>query len=141
MSDGQLLAAGLLARMAATASRRVPAPWDRASLSESVVVNVRRMLETRLGSARCQPDFGTPAPAELAYGYPASADRFRCALARCLARYEPRLQNPRVAFVETPGDELVAHLRISGVLQVGEIKSIMSIEVAIDGAGHLEVRG
>ncbi len=141
MSDAQLPAAGLLARMAATAARRAPPGWDRATLTQSVVANVRRMLETRLGSARCQPDFGTPASAELAYGYPAAADRFRGALARCLARYEPRLQNPRVAFVETPGHELVAHLRISGLLQVDAVKSIMSIEVAIDGAGHLEVRG
>jgi type VI secretion system protein len=85
----------LLERLSGAESRSGTAPLavpgEDTSVVRSVVNNLRKILNSREGSAPAQPLYGLPSPNELLQGWPASRELALQAIRRCIANYEPRL--------------------------------------------------
>jgi len=79
----------LLERLSGTVSRH--AAEDPGAVMRSVFYNLRRVLNSREGSAGANLEFGLPSPHELLQNWPGSQAQALAAVRRCLQRFEPRL--------------------------------------------------
>ncbi|MFW5828819.1 MAG: type VI secretion system baseplate subunit TssE [Planctomycetota bacterium] len=102
----------------------------------SIVGNLQRVLNTRLGSAAAQPDLGVPAPHEILINYPASLNKVLAAITNTIETYEPRLQRVRVYHLPPDEDDrLTLRFRITGaVTALGGAR--IGLETAVDQSGR-----
>lgn len=94
----------------------VPDPRQR--LRQSILRNLRDVLNARAGHAKAQMDLGLPPPSDLVQEYPACIPRLQRAIADGIARYEPRLEGVRVVHVPQEGS-LSLHFRVAAQLADG----------------------
>ena len=127
----------LLERIAWAADPPAHVAVGEAALRRSIVRNLGDVLNARVGHAPAQPDLGTPAPCELIHDYPACIPRMQAAMERCVARYEPRLTEVRVTYIEDP-DPLRIHFQISARLASGS-RSALAIRTHVDQTGRLQM--
>lgn len=83
----------------------------------SVVDHVQRLMETRKGSLIHLPDLGMPDIADLYRRLPGSTQEIQTELEGLLRKYEPRLDNIRVQFIEFVPAAARIRFRISGTLK------------------------
>lgn len=112
---------------------------DRASAMRSVLANLGRVLNTRLGAAAAQPDLGTASPHELLQGYPATVKQAQTVIARCIERYEPRLCDVKVEIVEAEASRRDVSFQVSARLSGGEARDRVSFHTAIGADGHIRL--
>jgi type VI secretion system protein len=72
-------------------------------LEAVVMEHLRRLLNTRAGSAPTAPDYGVVDLSELIHEFPDAASVMQRAIKSTIAKYEPRLKNVQVRPLE--GDE------------------------------------
>jgi type VI secretion system protein len=122
------------------ASDRRTARLDRAALIGSVVGNLRQMLNSRRGHAPAQLDLGIPAPCEIIASCPDSIARLKRIMIEVIEKYEPRLSDVQVYFVQHESETLMLHYLINGRLVTDPDHEMISFETSFDGAGliHLD---
>lgn len=84
---------GLLGRLASNTPER------RVEVTESVVENLRSLLNMRVGSAATAPDMGVPDFTDLVHSFPGSALTLTKAIRATIMTYEPRLRNVLVRHI------------------------------------------
>jgi type VI secretion system protein len=111
---------------------------DRRALVESVVRNLRQILNSREGSALAQMDLGIPAPCEIVLGFPEAVGRLKRTIVTVIEKYEPRLRSVQVFYQPRENEGLVVNFIVSGRLAYDN--SQISFETHFDNAGliHLE---
>jgi type VI secretion system protein len=110
-------------------------------LAESVLGNLRRLLNSRHGVAATLPDYGIPDLCDLVHSFPEAAGAMRKALKSTIEKYEPRLRKVNLKAVEHPDDPLALHFEITAELVTEEERTSVWIETRIDGHGGVEIRG
>jgi type VI secretion system protein len=120
-------------------SGRRTAHLDRAALIGSVVGNLRQMLNTRRGHAPAQMDLGIPAPCEIVATCPDSIARLKRTIIEVVEKYEPRLSDVQVYFVQHENETLMLHYLINGRLVTDPDHEMISFETSFDGAGLIHV--
>ncbi|MBW2529699.1 MAG: type VI secretion system baseplate subunit TssE [Deltaproteobacteria bacterium] len=86
---------------------------------ESIVVeHLRRMLNTRQGSALTVPDYGILELSELSHDFPDALGIMQRAIKNSIVNYEPRLKNVQVRAVPAPGDmnQMFVHFEVTAQL-------------------------
>lgn len=116
-------------------------PGDHSALLVSVLSNLRDVLGSRQGSALAQPDLGLPPPNELRQNYPASIADVQRAIAASITRYEPRLSDVQVTYVQVESEQLVVHFQINATLMVGGRRQTIALETSVDHCGQVRVEG
>jgi type VI secretion system protein len=107
------------------------------ALRRSIIRNLSDIINSRLGGASAQPSLGTPPPCELIHNYPACIPVLQKSLERCIARYEPRLSDVRVAYV--PGENpLCIPFQISARLTVGS-RNQLSFKTQVNQTGRIQM--
>lgn len=112
---------------------------DRTRLRQSILRNLRDVLNTRVGNAPAQPDLGTPPPSELVQDYPACIPRLQKSLADCIAKYEPRLTNIRVNHIHEEGS-LSLQFQITAMLADGS-RTPVSFSTQVEHTGVVKLGG
>ena len=112
---------------------------DRAALIGSVVNNLRQMLNSRRGHAPAQMDLGIPAPCEIVATCPDSIARLKRTIIEVVEKYEPRLSDVQVYFVQHENETLMIHYLINGRLVTDPDHEMISFETSFDGAGLIHV--
>ena len=112
---------------------------DRAAAMRSVLANLGRVLNTRLGAASAQPDLGTASPHELLQGFPGTAKQTQAAIARCIERYEPRLCDVKVDIGELDPNKRDIAFQVSARLAGGDVRDRVSFHTAIGADGHIRL--
>lgn len=87
------MARGLLARLGSSAPER------HVDMVESVIENLRSLLNMRIGSAATAPAMGVPDFTDLVHSFPGSAQTLTKAIRTTIMTYEPRLRNVLVRHV------------------------------------------
>ena len=124
----------LLERLAAPVARHVDD--DQAAVVRSVIFNLRRVLNSREGSAGAQPDLGLPSPHELLQNWPISREAALTAVRRCVERYEPRLTEVVVRPVPySPGDTALS-FQVSARL-IGPGRTPVTLTTAVTSEGRV----
>ena len=119
------------------ATRSVRQSTDR--VADSVLMHLRRMLNTRHGDSPAAPDYGIPAlEAENLSG----SDEMRRAIERSIREYEPRLEAVRVRSVpKDPDDPLKVRFEINARLSTRDEKVRLRFNSELDSRGEWKVSG
>jgi type VI secretion system protein len=113
---------------------------DQSELRLSILGNLRDVLATRRGSAPAQPDLGTPSPNELRQNFPNSVSDLQRTIADCIRRYEPRLRDIEVSYIQVEGEALTVHFQIHAQLLVDGRKRSISFETTVDHRGKWQLQ-
>ena len=111
---------------------------EEGAVVRSVVHNLRKVLNSREGSAPAQPEYGLPSPHELLQNWPASRAQALEAIRRCIGLFEPRLVDVAVRAVQADPGQLALGFQISARL-VGSQQAI-SFTTAVTAAGRVTLR-
>lgn len=111
---------------------------DRRALVDSVVKNLRQILNSRQGSALAQMDLGIPAPCEIVLGFPEAVGQLKRTIVAVIEKYEPRLRSVQVFYQPRETEGLVVNFIVSG--RLAHDNTQISLETHFDTAGiiHLE---
>lgn len=112
---------------------------DRAAAMRSVLRNLQRLLNTRVGSAAAQSELGTPSPHELLQGYPGTVKASQETIARCISRYEPRLRDVRVSIDIDEAEVGEIAFKVTAKLILGDGKDPISFHTAIGSDGRIRL--
>jgi type VI secretion system protein len=110
-------------------------------LAQSVLDNLRRLLNSRQGIAPTQLGYGIPDLCDVVHDFPDAVGDMRKAIKLSIERFEPRLRKVSVKHVEQEGDPLALHFEITAELVTQEKKASIWIETRVDNAGMVEVKG
>ncbi len=113
---------------------------DPSEVVRSVLRNLHRILNARLGHAPAQPDLGTPAPSDIVRAGPEAIGWIGEALRACIEKYEPRLEGVEVIPVEGGGEALSLHFQVTARLAGGREAMPVSFDTTVDPSGRIRVR-
>ncbi len=131
----------LLERLARpSAARDRTAREDPAEIVRSVLGNLQRILNARLGHAPAQPDLGMPAPSDILRTGPEAVHWILDTLRICIEKYEPRLTDVQVAHLSDEGDVLALRFQVTARLAAMKDDVPVSFDTTVDPAGRVRVR-
>lgn len=113
---------------------------DPAETIRSVLANLQRILNSRLGHAPAQPDLGMPAPSEILQTGPEAAGWIADTLKSCIEKYEPRLADVRVTPVEGEEPGLSLHFQVNARLATARDPLPVRFDTLVDPAGRIRVK-
>lgn len=110
-------------------------------LADSVMENLRRLLNSIHGNASIRDDYGIPPIVDLLHDFPDAINGMRKAIKLTIEKHEPRLRRVSVRHVEAPDDPLALNFEISAELVTEDEKASVQFSTRIDGLGHVGVKG
>lgn len=110
-------------------------------MAESVMANLRRLLNSRQGISPIQSDYGIPDLCDVAHNFPEAIGGMRKAIKAAIEKYEPRLRRVTVKHVEAPNDVFALRFEITAELITEEERASVWIETRIDSSGEVELKG
>lgn len=114
---------------------------NTARLRESVLANLRRLLNSRHGIAPIQELYGIPDLCDVIHNFPEAVGAMRKAIKTSIETYEPRLKKVTVTHVEAPDEVLSLRFEIKAELITEEDRESVWIETRIDSKGAVAVKG
>lgn len=109
-------------------------------LIQSVVRHLQRILNTRQGSVPLDTHFGVPDFTNLAGGLAnGEAHDIEKQICMVVARYEPRIRNPRVSLMDEMGDLMSLHFQLEGMLQVDQQYIPLRLSTIVGANGRIQV--
>jgi type VI secretion system protein len=122
------------------AARDRTAREDPAEVVRSVLGNLQRILNSRVGHAPAQPDLGMPAPSDLIRFGAEAGEWIADTLKACIEKYEPRLTDVQVARLESEDDVLALRFQVTARLAAVKDDVPVSFDTMVDPAGRIRVR-
>ncbi len=113
---------------------------DLEALEASILAHLRRMLNSRQGHALAALDYGMPDLSEALRTYPSSISSVEQAIRASIEKYEPRLRDVSVRFVESEHDVLTLSFQIRGRL-VRDRNLGLQVSTRIGPDGGIELVG
>ena len=105
----------------------------------SILRNLARILNARVGQAPAQMDFGIPSPSEIAQGYPESLTTMQKTIRMSIERYEPRLKDVQVLQIESDDIRLAVRFQVSARLATSKEGRHVSFDTLMDPSGHVNL--
>jgi type VI secretion system protein len=111
-------------------------------LAESILINLKRMLNTRQGGPMIQPDdYGMIDMTDVSSRFPDSIADVQKAIKTTIEKYEPRLRNVQVEHVGTGEDLQTLRFKITAQLADKKSKDSIYFETVIDPTGEVQLNG
>lgn len=107
---------------------------------ESVLLNLRRILNTRHGNALTAPKYGIIDLASVVHNYPESIDEMVESIRVCIATYEPRLTAVQVSYDKREDDLLKLRFQISAKIKLPDSDRTIAFDTLVSSTGRVEVR-
>jgi type VI secretion system protein len=114
---------------------------DSRKAVESVLNHLRKMLNTRQGSAPAAPDYGLPDFNDVARDLLNPAVEVGKAIRLCIEKYEPRLSRVQVRQVEDPEELLTFRFEVTARLELEDDEAPVWLETTMESGGKIRVRG
>lgn len=113
---------------------------DTTVLFASVMAHLRRLLNTRQGSAPIDDDYGLADLAELPGSFsPDSVGEIEEKIIRVITKYEPRLTAIRVNVARRQDDSLSLRFEISGRVNVDDCNVPVLFESVVEPSGKISL--
>ena len=109
-------------------------------LTDSVLANLKRVLNSRHGIAMIREDYGIPDISDLIHSFPEANARMRLAVKTSIEKFEPRLRRVRVKSVENEDEPLALHLEITAELVTEDERASVAFETKITPEGEVTLR-
>ncbi len=117
-----------------------PAAYAAHRLRRSILLNLRRVLNSRRGSAPSAIEYGIIDLSAILHNYPESVGEMAESIRRCVRRYEPRLTHVRVVYDKHEEDELTLRFHISAQVSVPGMKSRLGFDTVVTSSGRVNVK-
>ena len=114
---------------------------DTGRMADSVMQNLRLLLNSSHGTSVIRSDYGIPAIVDVLHDFPDAIAGMRKAIKTTIEKYEPRLRRVTVRHLESPDDPQALNFEISAELVTEDEKASVQISTRIDGSGHVRVKG
>jgi type VI secretion system protein len=112
---------------------------NTARFADSVLRNLRNVLNTRQGETPIAPDYGLPDLSEVAHNFPESIAAMRKAIKATIEKFEPRLHRVMVRHIGTPENLLMIKFQIKAQLILEENRSSIMFSTQVDSSGFFKV--
>ena len=109
-------------------------------LADSVLSNLRRMLNTRQGLALTVPDYGLPDMTDMVHLFPEAVDICRRSIRQSIEKYEPRLKNVIVTSAIDEDDPFNLRFEIRAQLVTDRVTTPIQFFTTLDASGQADVR-
>jgi type VI secretion system protein len=130
----------LLERLASTEQQPLRRTGDEAGrLIDSIMDNLRCILNTRQGNVPIAPDFGTPDFMNFLQNYPESVRDIELSIRRTVEHFEPRLDSVQVALLPQVNETLALHFQITARLCSSGSPAVR-FETVVGSGGRVSVR-
>lgn len=113
---------------------------DTSRTIRSVQAHLQRILNTRQGNVPIADDYGIPDFTDLMSGYPESRRAIERTIRDTIQKFEPRLQNVRVSFLEEVDTTLTVDFQISAQLVSSGQKHPVVFDSILDAGGQITVK-
>jgi type VI secretion system protein len=113
---------------------------DTTALSESVMANLRRMLNSRQGISATVPDYGLPDLTDIVHAFPEAIDICRRSIRQSLEKYEPRLKNVIVSHATDDDDPFHLRFEIRAQLVTERDTTPIAFFTMLDASGQAQVK-
>jgi type VI secretion system protein len=114
---------------------------DTRELTRSILRNLQKLLNTRMGNAEAQMDLGTPAPCEMILMSAEGLNGVVKALRACIEKYEPRLEGVDVAYIESDDDVLTLRFQVTARVATSKDGASISFDTTVDPSGRIKLQG
>jgi type VI secretion system protein len=114
---------------------------DPKQMIRSVQEHLQRILNTRQGNVIIADDFGIPDFTNFMSSFTESQRALERTIRNTIQKYEPRLQNIRVSFLQERDDPLTLSFQIQARLVLPGHKDAVMFESVVDSGGHIRVKG
>lgn len=125
-------ARGLLSRLASSDPLR---PIDEV---QSILENLRAILNTRVGDSMSASGFGIIDIADLVHNFPNAAQMMEKSIRATVGEYEPRLKQVRVRLVPSD-DPLTLVFEIAARLAGDRHQGMVRVRTEVSSSGHVKV--
>ena len=123
---------GVLARLSSAD------PSRQADEVQSILGNLRILLNTREGDSLAAPDFGILDLSDLVHNFPDATQYVQRSIRDTILKYEPRLRNVRVRSISSD-DPLRLAFEISARLATGNRRGLVRVRTEIGPSGRATV--
>jgi type VI secretion system protein len=113
---------------------------DRNAAVDSVLANLKDVLNSRAGCAETRPDLGVPDFNDLVGKFPDAIHIIARSVKEQIDRFEPRLSSVSVRHVEDPDNPLNLVFEIHAALKVGDAQGRVTFETVLGDDGFMQVR-
>jgi type VI secretion system protein len=112
------------------------------TLAESILDHLKKMLNTRQGNSRTQPDdYGMIDITEVSSRFPESVRDVEKAIRVAIERYEPRLRNVQVEHVEVGENLLTLKFKITAQIVATRGRDAIAFETVVEPTGQVRLDG
>lgn len=108
---------------------------------ESILQHLRNLLNTKQGNTLIQPDYGVPDFNDYVYSFPDAIYQIQRSICESIKKFEPRLTNVNVNYIENPDDPLSLRFEITAQLQTSKDKPSIKFQTIMDASGQVEIKG
>jgi type VI secretion system protein len=114
---------------------------DPARVVASILAHLRKILNTRQGSALIAEDYGVPDFTDLAsnFGLDAIPDIER-SINQTILKYEPRLSNVKVAYVPQASDVLSVPFKLEAEIRLEDRVVPVVFETVLEADGRINIK-
>jgi type VI secretion system protein len=109
-------------------------------LVDSVIANLRRLLNSRNGIAPIREDYGIPDLSDMVHSFPEANARMRAAIKAAVEKFEPRLRKVSVRPASAGDDMFSLRLEITAELVTPSQKAPVWFETRIDANGEVVIK-
>lgn len=113
---------------------------DPKVLADSVLSNLRRLLNSRHGHALTCDNYGIPDPSDVALNYPEAIGKMGEEIKHSIEKFEPRLQNVSVTHVDNRDDPMALNFEITARLVSADERTSIWFETRVDPNGEIRVK-
>lgn len=110
------------------------------AISKSIMHTLQNLLNSRIGHAPAQMDYGIPEPSEVTRSYPTGLGDMQRAVRACLEKYEPRLTSINVMHVESEEDDLALRFQITAQLATSKERIPVCFDTLVNASGKIQVK-
>jgi type VI secretion system protein len=114
--------------------------FDWHAYLDSVVVNIQKMLNVRMGSVTALEQFGMPDFNDVVNQFPDAVLYIRNSIQHFIEDYEPRLESVNVYYIPDADQPLLLKYGIEGRLRYEQQVSKVMFDTVLTGSGQAMVR-
>ena len=113
---------------------------NTAEMTRSVLRNLQRLFNTRVGHAPAQMDLGVPCPSDITSASPNAVGIMLRTLKECIQKYEPRLKDVEIAHIVGDDDVLTLRFQVTARIVTSRTGASINFDTVVDPAGHVRLQ-
>ncbi len=114
---------------------------DPSAVADSVLANLRHILNSREGCCEARVDFGIPDFNDYIGNFPDAIPKIGQAIQFQITQFEPRLAHPVVRHIPSPESPLTLMFHIVADLVVGDERRHLAFDTVLGDDGYMRIVG